>query len=118
MTSSLSELPRDLIDRLKAAVTARLAQVPQGTSPAKLELTINQFKAVDPTDRFLVGVLAGASAMSVRVQIMDEQGNSLGDFDVVRSANHGIYGALMDEKGGLIESSADGIAEALGAPKK
>lgn len=118
VTSPLSDLPTDLTDRLKSAVTARLAQVPQGASPVKLELTINQFRVVDPTNRFLVGVLAGASVMSVRVQILDAQGNSLSDLDVMRSANHGIYGALMDEKGGLIESSADGIAEALGAPKK
>ncbi len=118
VTSSLSALPVDVADRLKTAVSARLAQLPQGASPVKVQLTINEYRVVSAGDRFMVGVMAGANRMNVRVQIVDEQGNSLSDFDVMRSANSGAYGAFMDEKSSLIESSADGVAEALGAPQK
>jgi hypothetical protein len=118
VTSSLNTLPIDVADRLKAAVSARLAQLPQGASPVKVQLTINEYRVVDAGDRFMVGVMAGANRMNVRVQIVDGQGNSLSDFDVMRSANSGAYGAFMDEKSSLIESSADGVAEALGAPHK
>lgn len=118
VTSSLSALPVDVADRLKTAVSARLALLPQGAIPVKVQLTINEYRAVSAGERFMVGVLAGANRMNVRVQIMDEQGNPVSDFDVMRSANSGAYGAFMDEKSSLIESSADGVAEALGAPKK
>lgn len=118
MPSSSSGLPTDVAGRLKTAVSARLAQLPQGASPVKVELTINEYRVVPASDRFLVGVMAGANRMNVRVHILDEQGASLSDFDVMRSANSGAYGAFMDEKSSLIETSADGIAEALGAPKK
>lgn len=118
VTSSLSALPPDVADRLKTAVSTRLAQLPQGTSPVKVQLTIDQYRVVPASDRFMTGVLAGANLMNVRVLVVDERGNSVSDFDVVRSANSGAYGAFLDEKASLIESSADGIAEALGAPKK
>jgi Domain of unknown function (DUF4410) len=118
VTSSLSALPVDVADRLKTAVSARLAMLPQGATPAKVQLSINEYRAVSAGERFMVGVLAGANRMTVRVQITDDKGNPLGDFDVERSANSGAYGAFMDEKSSLIESAADGVAEALGAPKK
>jgi hypothetical protein len=118
VTSLLSALPVDVADRLKAAVSTRLALLPQGATPVKVQLAINEYRAVSAGERFMVGVLAGANRMTVRVQIADEQGNPVSDFDVVRSANAGAYGAFMDEKSSLIESAADGVAEALGAPKK
>jgi hypothetical protein len=118
VTSSLSSLPVDVADRLKTAVSARLALLPQGATPVKVQLSINEYRAVSAGERFMVGILAGANRMTVRVLITDHQGNPIGDFDVVRSANSGAYGAFMDEKSSLIESSADGVAEALGAPKK
>jgi hypothetical protein len=118
VTSSLSTLPVDVADRLKTAMGALLALLPQGATPVKVQLAINEYRAVSAGERFMVGVLAGANRMTVKVQITDEQGNLVSDFDVVRSANSGAYGAFMDEKSSLIESSADGVAEALGAPKK
>ena len=118
VASSTSTLPTDVAGRLKTAVSTRLAQLPQGASPVKLQLTIDQFRVVPPSDRFMTGVMAGANVMNVRVLIVDDRGTTVSDFDVLRSANAGAYGAFMDEKSSLIESSADGIAEALGAPKK
>jgi hypothetical protein len=118
VASSLSNLPVDVADRLKTAVSARLAPLPQGATPVKVQLSINEYRAVSAGERFMVGILAGANRMTVRVQLTDEQGSPIGDFDVVRSANSGAYGAFMDEKSSLIESAADGVAEALGAPKK
>lgn len=118
VTSSLNALPTDVANRLKAAVSMRLAQIPQGASPVRVQLTINEYRVADEGQRFMMGVMAGANRMNVRVHLVDEQGNSVSDVDVMRSANSGAYGAFMDEKSALIEASADGVAEALGAPKR
>jgi hypothetical protein len=115
---ALNTVPSDVAAHLKAAVSARLTGLPQGATPVKVLLSINEYRAVDAGERFMIGVMAGPNRMNVRVLITDEQGNPISDFDVVRSANSGIYGAFMDEKFALIESVADGVAEALGAPKK
>jgi hypothetical protein len=114
VTSTFAGLPVDVNERLKAAVAERLAKLPQGTLLVKVNITVTNYRIVSNTERFLIGMFGGSNKMSVSVKLIDEQGKSVSEFDVERSANPGGYGAFYDQKDATVAAVADGIAETLG----
>lgn len=118
VSSRLPELPVDVAQRLKDAVAGRVSKIPQGATPARIDISVVTYRVVTGGERFLIGMLAGSNKMKVAVKVSDAAGQQLADFEVERSANPGGYGAFYDQKEATIEAVADGIAEALGAAKK
>lgn len=105
------------MERLKMSVSDRLAKLPQGNLPVKLQLTVVEFSVESGATRFFAGALAGSNKMTVAVKITDEMGAAVADYDVVRASNPGGYGAFYDQKAATIDSVADGIAEVMSGKK-
>lgn len=59
-------------------------------------------------------MFAGSSKMTASVKLIDDTGKQVADFDVVRSANPGGYGAFYDQTAATVDAVADSIVEALG----
>jgi hypothetical protein len=114
VTSTTSEATQDVTDRLKASLNERLAKLPQGATPVKMQITITQMSIVSGGARFMVGMFAGSNKMAASVKLIDDTGKQIADFDVARSANPGGYGAFYDQKTATVDAVADGIVEALG----
>ena len=84
-----------------------------GNQPAKLQVTVTEFAVESGATRFFAGALAGANNMTVAVKVMGAQGDTIADFDVVRSSNPGGYSAFYDQKAATINSVADGVTEVM-----
>lgn len=114
VTSATTEATPEVVDRMKASLAERLAKMPQGATPVKMQVSITNMDVVSGGMRFLVGMMAGSNKMTASVKLVDETGKQIADFDVVRSANPGGYGMFYDQKAATVDAVADGIVEALG----
>ncbi len=112
--SATTEATPEVTDRMKAALAERLAKMPQGATPVKIQVSITSMEVVSGGMRFLVGMMAGSNKMTASVKLIDGTGKQIADFDVVRSANPGGYGMFYDQKAATVDAVADGIVEALG----
>ena len=113
VTSTLASFTQDDADRLKMSVLERLAELPQGNTPVKIQIAVTQFEIQSGAARFFAGALIGANRMNASVAVLDEIGTTLADFEVLRSANPGGYGAFYSQTNATIDAVADGIVEVL-----
>jgi Domain of unknown function (DUF4410) len=108
-----SGITAEEMDRLRMGLTDRLAKLPQGMQAVKLQVTVTEFSVESGATRFFAGALAGANNMTVAVKVMNLSGETMADFDVVRSSNPGGYGAFYDQKAATIDTVADGVADVM-----
>jgi hypothetical protein len=117
VASTISSVTPTVQRNLKQAVSDRLAKSPQGTTPAKLRLSVTEFRIVEELDRALWGAFGGSNKMTVSVVLLDAKDQQIAAFEVARSANPGGYGAFYDQTEATIAAVADGVAEALMSQK-
>lgn len=98
-----SGITTEEMERLRTVLSDRLSRLPQGNQPVKLQVTVTEFSVESGATRFFAGALAGANNMTVAVKVMGAQGDTIADFDVVRSSNPGGYGAFYDQKTATID---------------
>jgi hypothetical protein len=110
-TSEVADATSEVRARLVAAVRQRLDALPQGTTPAKLQLTLTQYDVVSAGARAGAGAIPGASKATMVVKIRDQSGGVLADFDVKRSFNPGGYGMFFDQQGAMIDALANAVAD-------
>ena len=102
---------------LRNAVATRVAKLPKGMTPARIQLTVTNFEVVSGTSRFLAGALAGSNKMTTAVKVVSPMGAVIADFDVQRSANPGGYGVFYDQRQATMDAVADGLVETLSGKK-
>jgi hypothetical protein len=107
------QMPDDLMKHFHDSLVSKLAVLPQGSSPAEVDVDVESFHAVTPGERFMIGVLAGADDLVVGVTVKDMAGKVLAKFQVNRSDNQGIYAALYDQAAATVDDTAQGIADTL-----
>jgi hypothetical protein len=116
-SSASSDVTQADLDYLKTAVAVRVAKLPKGMTPARIQLTVTSFEVVSGTSRFLAGALAGSNKMSTAVKVVSPMGGVIADFDVQRSANPGGYGVFYNQREATIDAVADGLIEVLSGKK-
>jgi hypothetical protein len=111
--ASAANLPGDLMPRLTQAIQGEVGSGASGAQPANLEFNVVDYKEVSGAVRALGGMLGGSNRLHVAVTLRDPSGAVLRQFDVDRKSNPGALGALTDQEGGLISTTAKAIAATL-----
>jgi hypothetical protein len=111
--ATAANLPGDLMPRLTQAIQGEVGSGRSGGSPADLEFNVVDYKEVSGAARALGGMLGGSNRLHVSVTLRDPSGAVLRQFDVDRKSNPGALGAISDQEGGLITTTAKAIAETL-----
>ena len=111
--ASAANLPGDLMPRLTQAIQGEVGNGASGGHPANLEFNVVDYKEVSGAARALGGMLGGSNRLHVAVTLRDPSGAVVRQFEVDRKSNPGALGAITDQEGGLITTTAKAIAETL-----
>lgn len=111
--ASAANLPGDLMPRLTQAIQGEVGNGSASGQPANLEFNVIDYKEVSGAVRALGGMLGGSNRLHVAVTLRDPSGAVLRQFDVDRKSNPGALGAVTDQEGGLISTTAKAIAATL-----
>lgn len=114
-TASDVTAPQDINSRLKEAVQKAVeTRNPNGTTPARLSISVTRFKVVGKSARFFAGGFVGSDKLYLQVDVLDVQtGTVIGKFDVQRSKNEGSKGVVIDAYQTIINSAAEGVADGI-----
>jgi hypothetical protein len=111
--ASAVNLPGDLMPRLTQAIQGELGSGASGGQATNLEFNVVDYKEVSGSARALAGMLGGSNRLHVAVTLRDPSGVVLRQFEIDRKSNPGALGAITDQEGGLITTTAKAIAETL-----
>jgi hypothetical protein len=102
-----------VVTRLQEGVQTRLASYGGGDKPVEVMLAVNSFNVVSGSSRAFLGAFAGSNSMDVLVTVMGTDGTKMAEYGVKRESNPGGYGMFYDQEQATIDTTADGIVQAI-----